>query len=291
MKKALYIIITFIASTSFLNIANAAVCTYQNQSDRYGTVQYVCNVTSNDVDCDFRYGGAINSSSIKDTGLDLNIEYNDFLNSDNVIDCSEVPNLFLDQYTNKSNAIVVLGVSKERVCEEHQSAYENGLVMDGTYSEDCTIYTLVNNTPDDDGDSGSLEGVGGEIDEGVETLDNFCSGTVLGAFTTIGWIIFFLKIVIPIIIIVFGVIDLGKAIIASKDDEIKKSIKSLVFRAIAGIIIFFIPTILNFVIQLVDNNSETSLNANGDFKNDGSFLDCTYCLLNPNEDECRKLVE
>lgn len=290
MKKVPYFIVALITSILLFNTANAAICTYQTESDRYGTIQYVCDVTRNNVDCDFRYNGAINSSSIIDTGLDLNLEYRDFLDNDGAIDCNEVPNLFFDQYINKNNAIVVWGVSNERVCDQHTHVNQDE-VMEGTYTEDCTIYTLVNGTEDDDGSSESLEGVGGNTEEGVEVLNNFCSGTVLGAFTTIGWVFFFIKILIPIIIIVFGMIDLGKAVVASKDDEVKKSIKSLVIRTIAGIIIFFIPTILSFIIQLVNNNDGSMFNISGQFQNDGSFLDCTYCLLNPNEDECRKLVE
>ena len=61
----------------------------------------------------------------------------------------------------------------------------------------------------------------------------------------IGWVLWVFKIVIPIVIIVFGMIDLGKAVVASKDDEIKKSVKSLVMRAIAGIIIFFTGTAIS----------------------------------------------
>ena len=67
----------------------------------------------------------------------------------------------------------------------------------------------------------------------------------------VGWVLWVFKIAIPIIIIIFGMIDLGKAVVASKDDEIKKSVKSLVMRAIAGVIIFFIPTIIGAIFSLV----------------------------------------
>ncbi len=67
----------------------------------------------------------------------------------------------------------------------------------------------------------------------------------------IGWVLWVFKIAIPIVIIVFGMIDLGKAVVASKDDEIKKSVKSLVMRAIAGIVIFFIPTLVGAIFSLV----------------------------------------
>lgn len=110
--------------------------------------------------------------------------------------------------------------------------------------------------------------------------ENFCSNAVEGTFTTLGWIFVILKIVIPIIIIVFGTIDVAKAVVASKDDELKKSIYSLIKRVIAGIIIFLIPTFLNFIVKIV--NGETIYD-----ETSGTFGRCTYCMLNPGE--CRGL--
>ncbi len=83
----------------------------------------------------------------------------------------------------------------------------------------------------------------------------FCSSTV-EVWDFIGTFITVLKIVIPIIIIIMGAIDLGKAVIATKEDEIKKASTSLFKRLIAGLIIFFIPTIVNAVFGLVSSFSE-----------------------------------
>lgn len=87
----------------------------------------------------------------------------------------------------------------------------------------------------------------------------------------IGWVLWIFKIVIPIIIILFGMIDLGKAVVASKDDEIKKSVKSLVMRAISGIIIFFIPTIVGLIFSIVNDFSEVK----------GEYDVCAACVTDP----------
>jgi hypothetical protein len=50
----------------------------------------------------------------------------------------------------------------------------------------------------------------------------------------LGKILNVFKIVIPILILAFGAIDFGKAVVASKDDEIKKALKSLLFRILAA---------------------------------------------------------
>ncbi len=97
----------------------------------------------------------------------------------------------------------------------------------------------------------------------------------------VGWVLWVFKIVIPIIIIIFGMIDLGKAVVASKDDEIKKSVKSLVMRAVAGIIIFFIPLIVGVIFSLV-----------GEFNQNRTEYDkCAACITNPGKTPCTTYVE
>ena len=51
---------------------------------------------------------------------------------------------------------------------------------------------------------------------------NFCSETK-DVWSLVGKILGVFKIVIPLLIIIFGMIDLGKAVVASKDDEVKKA--------------------------------------------------------------------
>lgn len=93
----------------------------------------------------------------------------------------------------------------------------------------------------------------------------------------IGWVLLVFKIAIPIIIIIFGMIDLGKAVVASKDDEIKKSVKSLVMRAIAGIVIFFIPTIVGLIFGIVDGFADAEVQ--------GDYQVCRTCITSPGD--CR----
>ncbi len=84
---------------------------------------------------------------------------------------------------------------------------------------------------------------------------NFCAKTK-DIWVVVGKILGVFKIVIPLLIIIFGCIDLGKAVVASKDDEIKKAMKQLAMRAIAGIAIWFVPTLVGLVFSLVDATSD-----------------------------------
>lgn len=115
--------------------------------------------------------------------------------------------------------------------------------------------------------------------------DHFCEGPVQGVFTTLGWVFFIIKIIVPVLLIIMGSIDFAKAILASKDDEIKKSIKTLAMRAVLGILIFFVPTLLNFILNFIDAPGENT--ASGVYK--GTFWDCTRCMLDPNSGACSEL--
>lgn len=62
-------------------------------------------------------------------------------------------------------------------------------------------------------------------------------------------IVTIMKFGIPVLLIIFGMLDLGKAVMASKEDEIKKGQQLFIKRVIAAVIAFFVV----FVVQLVVN--------------------------------------
>ncbi len=115
---------------------------------------------------------------------------------------------------------------------------------------------------------------------GKSSTSGFCHDSA-GIWQVVGYLLLVFKIVIPVILIIMGMIDLGKAVVASKDDEIKKAMKSLMFRAIAAIAIFFVPTLVGIVMGLV-----TSFNK--EMKED--FNVCRKCITSPNNSECTKHV-
>lgn len=62
-----------------------------------------------------------------------------------------------------------------------------------------------------------------------------------------------IKIVVPIIVIVFSVLDFGKVVLSSDADEMKKAQAKLVKRLIIAVIIFFIPLFVNFILNMVNS--------------------------------------
>lgn len=77
-----------------------------------------------------------------------------------------------------------------------------------------------------------------------------------------------LQIGIPILLIVFGMLDLGKAVIASKEDEIKKAQGILIKRIIYAVAVFFVVTIVVLVFNLLVTSGASE---NGDVR---TWSDC-----------------
>ncbi len=101
-------------------------------------------------------------------------------------------------------------------------------------------------------------------------VSTFCTSTT-DIWRFIGKIIAIFKIVVPVILIVIGVIALGKALVSNDDKEIKTAFNSLLKKVIIGVVIFFIPTLVSAIIGLVDS----------DMKNDSSV--CIKCITNPKD--------
>lgn len=105
---------------------------------------------------------------------------------------------------------------------------------------------------------------------------NFC-GRTAPIWQFIGYFLFALKIVVPLLIIVLGIVDFAKAIASSDDKAISTAGKSLLRRFIAGIIIFFVPTIIKVVFDLISNFTGDVLT---------SIEECQECLLSPTSTAC-----
>ncbi len=64
-----------------------------------------------------------------------------------------------------------------------------------------------------------------------------------------------LKIGVPIVLIIMGMIDMLKAVISQKEDEIKKGWNSLIKRTIYGVSVFFVFFFVQLIVSLLPNSS------------------------------------
>ncbi len=84
---------------------------------------------------------------------------------------------------------------------------------------------------------------------------DFCNNPEpLQVLLFVKYFITIVKILVPLLLIFFGSVDLIKAIVANKPDDLNKSIFSIVKKVIAGIIIFFLPTLITIVLNLVNSD-------------------------------------
>lgn len=94
---------------------------------------------------------------------------------------------------------------------------------------------------------------------------DFCEDSI-SIWKFVGQIVNILKIVIPVIIILLGTLDLGKAVMAGKEDDIKKAQSMLIKRIIYGVAIFFVTTIVQVVFGLVAGSGEDADTTNKCFQ-------------------------
>lgn len=77
-------------------------------------------------------------------------------------------------------------------------------------------------------------------------------GDIIGV---VGFVLRVIQYAVPIILIVIGSIDLVKAVIAGKEDDVKKNQKILIKRAIAAVLVFLVPMIVSTLLGLIGSES------------------------------------
>jgi len=90
----------------------------------------------------------------------------------------------------------------------------------------------------------------------------------------LGFLLLFIRILIPFAIILMGTLDFYKIAMSGKPDEdMKKQAITLGKRVIAGILIFFLPTFLNMLFVFVSGWSDIA----------AEYETCANCLLSPSQ--------
>ncbi len=117
--------------------------------------------------------------------------------------------------------------------------------------------------------------------DNIINYENLCSAGntgIIKAIKIVGNVVSICKWIVPMLIIVFGMIDFGKAVISSDEKAMNKATKSLITRIIIGVVVGLLPTTILAILGLLEN-----LGAEDIYKN--SFGACTKCILDVNECE------
>lgn len=80
-------------------------------------------------------------------------------------------------------------------------------------------------------------------------------------------IVVLIKIAVPIVLVILGMLDFAKGVIASKEDEIKKGQQTFIKRVISAFIVFFVITIVQLLMSFISSD-------------DGGIWSCANQILN-----------
>lgn len=81
-----------------------------------------------------------------------------------------------------------------------------------------------------------------------------------------------IQVGVPLLLIFFGMLDLGKAVMAQKEDEIKKGQQMFVKRLITAGLVFLVFTLVRTALGLVNV--------------DDGVIDCANCLIKADDTYC-----
>jgi len=105
---------------------------------------------------------------------------------------------------------------------------------------------------------------------------DICTEDYLPVWNIVGLVVNIIKIGIPIVLILFGMIDLGKAVIAGKEDEQKKATKLLGKRFLYAVGVFASVWIVTLVLDLA---AGTIGNNNNDYQYDKASWKRCWSLI------------
>lgn len=86
-----------------------------------------------------------------------------------------------------------------------------------------------------------------------------CESVPNDLFNIVSTIITLIKIGVPLLLIIFGMLDLGKAVVAQKEDEIKKGQQTFIKRIVAAILVFFVIAIVELVVGIAAGTSSETI--------------------------------
>lgn len=84
---------------------------------------------------------------------------------------------------------------------------------------------------------------------------------------TVHKVILVIQIAVPVVLVIFGMLDLFKGLTAQKEDELKKGQQIFVKRLLAAALVFFVIVIVKLLIGFIAGD-------------DDNFMKCASCFVN-----------
>lgn len=87
-----------------------------------------------------------------------------------------------------------------------------------------------------------------------------CDGVLIPnqLFNLVATIVKLIKIAVPVLLIIFGMIDFAKSVVAKNEDDVKKFRKQFISRVVSAIIVFVIVFVVQFAVNLISSVEDTT---------------------------------
>lgn len=99
------------------------------------------------------------------------------------------------------------------------------------------------------------------------TSKNHACATIIGEegipgdlVSIIHYIYLAIQVVVPIILVIFGMIELAKALVSQKEDEIKKAQGSFLKKLIVAVVVFLVFSIVKLVFDFANSGNTDATN-------------------------------
>ncbi len=96
-------------------------------------------------------------------------------------------------------------------------------------------------------------------------------------FNAVATIIKGIKIVVPILLVIWGMLDFTKSVVAKKEEDIKKYQKAFVSRLISALVVFLIVFVVQLAVNLVSGVEDKS---NEDGQTISDIWSCSRKFIN-----------
>ncbi len=78
------------------------------------------------------------------------------------------------------------------------------------------------------------------------------------------------QVVVPVLLVLFGMIDFAKGVMSQKEDEIKKGQQTFIKRLLVGAIVFFVVALVKMLVSIVGDTDTNKEN----------IISCIDCFVN-----------
>ena len=78
---------------------------------------------------------------------------------------------------------------------------------------------------------------------------------IVGIFS---FLVTLIKVGVPILLVIWGSWDLGKAVMAQKEDEIKNAQKLFIKKLVVAVCVFLVPTFISLALSVIDESASDS---------------------------------